>query len=88
MSLKPIGWEDKIKKEVADKVLWQYRSIKQKIESEISDKDTLTVNYEEICRNPKQFLKMYKYSLLSIILIQTGMNGTFKHLLLSDWNLN
>jgi hypothetical protein len=57
MSLKPIGWEDKIEKEVADKVLWQYRSIKQKIESEISDKDTLTVNYEEICRDPKQFLK-------------------------------
>jgi hypothetical protein len=56
MSLKPIGWEDKKKEEVTDKVLWQYKSIKQKIESEISDKDTLIVNYEEICKQPRVFL--------------------------------
>ena len=57
ISLKPLGWEDKIKEEVLDKVLWQYKSIKQKIESEISDKDTLTVNYEEICKHPRIFLE-------------------------------
>lgn len=57
MSLKPIGWKDKVEKKIVDKVLWQYRSIKQKIESEISDKDTLIVNYEEVCRDPKKFLK-------------------------------
>lgn len=57
VSLKPIGWEEKIEENVIDKVLWQYKSIKQKIESEISDKDTLTVNYEEICRQPRVFLE-------------------------------
>ena len=57
ISLKPKGWEEKIEDNVIDKVLWQYKSIKQKIESEISDKDTLTVNYEEICRQPRLFLE-------------------------------
>jgi hypothetical protein len=57
VSLKSIGWEEKIEENVIDKVLWQYESIKQKIESEISDKDTLTVNYEEICRQPRLFLE-------------------------------
>jgi len=57
VSLKSIGWEEKIEENVIDKVLWQYKSIKQKIESEISDKDTLTVNYEEICRQPRLFLE-------------------------------
>ena len=31
MSLKPIGWQDNIEEEVTDKVLWQYKSIKQKV---------------------------------------------------------
>ena len=57
ISLKPLGWQEKIEDNVIDKVLWQYKSIKQKIESEISEKDTLTVNYEEICRQPRIFLQ-------------------------------
>jgi len=57
MSLKPIGWEEKLEEDVIDKVLWQYKSIKQKIESEISDEDTITVNYEEICKQPRIFLE-------------------------------
>lgn len=57
MSLKPIGWEDKIEEEVIDKVFWQYKSIKQKIESEISEEDTIIVDYEDICNNPHKFLK-------------------------------
>ena len=57
MSLKPIGWKDNIEEEVTDKVLWQYKSIKQKIESEISEEDTIIVDYEDICNNPHKFLK-------------------------------
>jgi len=60
MSLKPIGWQDNIEEEVTDKVLWQYKSIKQKIESEISEEDTIIVNYEDICNNPHKFLKQIK----------------------------
>jgi hypothetical protein len=59
-SLKPIGWQDNIEEEVTDKVLWQYKSIKQKIESEISEEDTIIVNYEDICNNPHKFLKKIK----------------------------
>ena len=60
MSLKPIGWEEKLEEDVVDKVLWQYKSIKQKIESEISLEDTIIVNYEDICNNPHKFLKKIK----------------------------
>ena len=60
MSLKPIGWEEKLEEDVVDKVLWQYKSIKQKIESEISVEDTIIVNYEDICNNPHKFLKKIK----------------------------
>ena len=60
MSLKPTGWQDNIEEEVIDKVLWQYKSIKQKIESEISEEDTIIVNYEDICNNPHKILKQIK----------------------------
>ena len=60
MSLKPIGWEGKLEEDVVDKVLWQYKSIKQNIESEISEEDTIIVNYEDICNNPHNFLKKIK----------------------------
>ena len=57
ISLKPIGWQDKIEEEVIDKIFWQYKSIKQKIESEISEEDTIIVDYKDICNNPYKFLK-------------------------------
>jgi len=56
-SLKPKGWEQSLKLPIHERFVWQYNKILQKIESEISEKDTLTVNYEEICKKPKQFLK-------------------------------
>lgn len=60
MSVKPKGWEEKIDEDVVEKVIWQYKSIKKKIESSISEKDTLIVNYDEICNNPHNFLKNLK----------------------------
>jgi len=56
-SLKPISWEDKIHLNTYEKAIWQYNSITSSIEKDILDKDTLVVNYEDICNDPRQFLK-------------------------------
>ena len=57
LSLKPIGWEKKVDEDTIDKVLWQYKTINKKIESEISENDTIIANYEDICDNPHRFLR-------------------------------
>ncbi|MBT3418309.1 MAG: hypothetical protein HN427_05995 [Flavobacteriales bacterium] len=59
-SLKPKGWEQSLSLPIHERFVWQYNKIVDKIESEISDKDTLVVNYEDICENPKQFLNDVK----------------------------
>lgn len=59
-SLKPNDWDKVLSYSDTERFIWQYRSIKQKIESEISDEDTIIVNYEDICNNPHKFLKQIK----------------------------
>tara|TARA_B100000795_G_C22752794_1_gene420158 strand:+ start:263 stop:1174 length:912 start_codon:yes stop_codon:yes gene_type:complete len=59
-SLKPKGWEQSLKLPIHERFVWQYNKIVSKIENEISDKDTLVVNYEAICEKPKQFLNEVK----------------------------
>lgn len=60
LSLKPIGWRNKIHEPLIHKIIWQYNSIITKIESEISDDDTLTVSYQDICNDPRNFLNNVK----------------------------
>lgn len=59
-SLKPKNWDKVLSYSDTERFIWQYRSIKQKIESEISEEDTIIVNYEDICNNPHKFLKQIK----------------------------
>lgn len=59
-SLKPISWEDKIHLNNYEKAVWQYNSIISSIEKDILNKDTLVVNYEEICSDPREFLQEVK----------------------------
>jgi len=56
-SLKPKNWDKVLDYSDAERFIWQYKNIKQKIDSEISEKDTIIVNYEDICTNPHNFLK-------------------------------
>lgn len=60
MSLKPLGWKNKINEPILNKVIWQYNEIVKRIENDILDNDTLIVQYEEICENPKGFLQDVK----------------------------
>ena len=57
ISLKPKGWGDRVNDEINDKALWQFNAIKNEIESNISDKDTITFNYKNICRDPDKFIR-------------------------------
>ena len=60
ISLKPLGWEKKVNDPIIDKILWQYQSIIDRVESNISENDTLIVNYEDICNDPKGFLNQVR----------------------------
>jgi len=68
-SLKPKEWEDALKLPIHDRFVWQYNRITEKIEAEIRHADTLIVNYEEICKDPKAFLNKFR-----LFAIQHGIN--------------
>jgi hypothetical protein len=59
-SLKPKNWDKVLDYSDTERFIWQYKNIKQKIDSEISEEDTIIVNYEDICNNPHKFLKQIK----------------------------
>ena len=59
-SLKPVGWNKMKKSDVLNRVIWQYQSVVNSIENEISDKDTMVVNYEDICNDSHKFLNDVK----------------------------
>ena len=59
-SLYPKEWKQSLSLPIHERFVWQYNKIESKIESEISNKDTLIVNYEDICLNPKKFLNDVK----------------------------
>lgn len=60
MSVKPKGWDEKKDLDVVNKLFWQYKKVQSYVDSSILDKDTLVVRYEDVCRNPHQFLKEVK----------------------------
>ena len=59
-SLKPRNWDKVLGYTDIERFIWQYKSIQQKIESEISEEDTIIVHYENICNSPHKFLKQIK----------------------------
>ena len=59
-SLKSYGWKEALKLDSHSRYIWQYNKILKTIESQISHEDTLVVNYEKICQDPKGFLKDVK----------------------------